>query len=152
MGTIAIEKRRVSLDPFHAMNRVLKTIAMAHPSRMQFCYDLRMSIFTIDSHDEALVRKKLLDTGRDTFDQHNKYNPDWVHKRCRRKIGSPEMLKASLLKLQETYSSNDHKDSNNNPLLTKETKKEISRLIDSHLHFLSDAKNIPLISDAVKIL
>ena len=145
MESILTEKRRVLLDPFHAMNRVLKTISIAHPSRIQFCHDLRMSIFTIDQTDEALVRRKLLEgTGKDNFDQYNQFNPEWIHKRCRRKIGSPEMLKESLLKLQEVYSSNQHKDSNNNPLLTKETKKEISKLIENHLNCISDPKNIPL--------
>ena len=83
---------RVHLDPLHAMMRITKPISRMHPLANAFSVCLRDAIFKLNQNDVGVVKSSLKKHQCSfTFEDKERFDPDWVQKRVRRSIVPPQV-------------------------------------------------------------
>lgn len=92
---------RVLDDPFHFMDRVLRTIPETHSLRKAFSVAFSDTLFTIDQDDKLLVSATLehRKPNPTTFHDVRHRNPSWLWDRVRRYIPGKEYLHTALTEL-----------------------------------------------------
>jgi hypothetical protein len=143
-------KNRVLLDVFHAMNRILKTIPTKHPFLYCFSQHIREAFFRYNEEDVGAVQKALSfqNPGSDSkmmFKEKTLNDINWVLKRVRRELYSPEELEENLTSLQEEFTQSQYCDTNGIPLLNQKSIEQFTNLL-KHVRkgCLTDPKGLKL--------